>query len=385
MQLRHIAWASLNRRKGRFAFLLVAVALGIGTVIALVSLSAAMRTAVSDELDRFGANIIITPKSQLLDLAYGGIAVGGVTVDARELTMADARRIRTIPNTRNIAAVAPKLVGTLEVEGKRIVIVGTDLRQERRIKGWWKIDGRLAESPDEVMLGSEASQTLGKGADDLLVLGGSPRRVTAVVSPTGSMDDRAVFVDLGVVQHLLGKPDAVSFIEVSALCRECPIEDIVSQIGAVIPQGRVAPIRQAVAARERAVLQFTRFAYAVSSVVLLVGGLVVMTTMMASVTERTQEIGILRAVGFRRTQVARVVLLEALGVNVVGGLTGWLAGSLAARLLGPVLAELSTPIPLDGGLAFVAIGLAILLGASGGTYPALRAARMEPSQALRHI
>jgi putative ABC transport system permease protein len=72
-------------------------------------------------------------------------------------------------------------------------------------------------------------------------------------------------------------------------------------------------------------------------------------------------------------------------VNVVGGLTGWLAGSLAARLLGPVLAELSTPIPLDGGLAFVAIGLAILLGASGGTYPALRAARMEPSQALRHI
>jgi putative ABC transport system permease protein len=385
MQLRHIAWASLNRRKARFAFLLVAVALGIGTVIALVSLSAAMRTAVSDELDRFGANIIVTPKSQLLDLAYGGIAVGGVTVDARELTMADARRIRTIPNTRNIAAVAPKLVGTLEVEGKRIVIVGTDLRQERRIKSWWQIDRRFAESPDEVMLGSEASRMLGKGADDLLVLDGSPRRVTAVVSPTGSMDDRAVFADLGVVQQLLGKPDAVSFIEVSALCRGCPIEDIVAQIGAVIPQGRVAPIRQAVAARERAVLQFTRFAYVVSSVVLLVGGLVVMTTMMATVTERTQEIGILRAVGFRRTQVARVVLLEALGVNVAGGLTGWLAGSLAARLLGPVLAELSTPIPLDGRLAFVAIGLAILLGASGGTYPALRAARMEPSQALRHI
>jgi putative ABC transport system permease protein len=321
----------------------------------------------------------------LLDLAYGGIAVGGVTVDARELTMADARRIRTIPNTRNIAAVAPKLVGTLEVEGKRIVIVGTDLRQERRIKSWWQIDRRFAESPDEVMLGSEASRMLGKGADDLLVLDGSPRRVTAVVSPTGSMDDRAVFADLGVVQQLLGKPDAVSFIEVSALCRGCPIEDIVAQIGAVIPQGRVAPIRQAVAARERAVLQFTRFAYVVSSVVLLVGGLVVMTTMMATVTERTQEIGILRAVGFRRTQVARVVLLEALGVNVAGGLTGWLAGSLAARLLGPVLAELSTPIPLDGRLAFVAIGLAILLGASGGTYPALRAARMEPSQALRHI
>jgi putative ABC transport system permease protein len=120
-------------------------------------------------------------------------------------------------------------------------------------------------------------------------------------------------------------------------------------------------------------------------VVLLVGGIVVMTTMMASVTERTQEIGILRAVGFRRTQVARVVLLEAVGVTAVGGLLGWLAGTFAARVLGPPLAELTTPIPADASLLLVAIVLAVLLGTGGGTYPAMRAARMDPSQALRHI
>ena len=84
MQLRDIAWASVTRRRGRFVFALAAVALGIGTVVALVSISRAMRAEVGDELDRFGANIIITPKARSLDVAYGGLAVAGLTVAAEE-------------------------------------------------------------------------------------------------------------------------------------------------------------------------------------------------------------------------------------------------------------------------------------------------------------
>ncbi len=385
MQLRHIAWASLKRRKGRFAFLLLALTLGIGTVVALVALSTAMRADVSDELDRFGANIIITPTSRSLDLAYGGIAVGGLTVDARALTLEDAKRVRTIPNKRNISAVAPKLVGTLDLEGRRVLVIGADLFQESGVKSWWEVNGRLAKTADEVMLGADAAELLAKRVGDSLVIDGQPRQIVAVLVSTGSMDDQAVFADLKVVQRAMGQPGAVSFIEVSALCRGCPIDDIVAQIGAAIPHARVAPIRQAVAARERAIIQFTRFAYAVSGVVLLVGALVVMTTMMAAVTERTQEIGILRAVGFRRTQVARVVLLEALGVTLAGGVIGWAAGIAAAHGLGPAVAQLSSPVPIDPQLGVLAIALAMLLGGAGGIYPALRAARMDPSQALRYI
>ena len=206
-----------------------------------------------------------------------------------------------------------------------------------------------------------------------------------MLAPTGSLDDQAVLTDLGVAQQALGKPDAVTMIEVSALCRGCPIEDMVNQMAAVLPHARVAPIRQAVAARERAVLQFTRFAYAVSGIVLLVGTLVVLTTMMASVAERTQEIGILRAVGYRRTQVARVILFEALAVNLAGGVTGWLVGFAASRALGPAMAQLTTPIPIDFGLGAAAIMTALVLGAAGRSYPAIRAARMDPAQALRHL
>ena len=385
MQLTDIAWAGVRRRKGRFAFMLAALVLGVGTVVALASLADAMRAEVSDELDRFGANIIVTPKSRVLDLTYGAVALGGVAVDERPLTTDDAARIRTIPNKRNVSAVAPKLIGTGTADGRPVLLIGSVFRQEGGIKSWWQIDGELAKNADQVMLGAEAARALSKHTGDVVEIANRQFTVSGLIAPTGSLDDQAVFADLGFVQQALGKPGAVSVIEVSALCRGCPIEDIVAQIGTVLPHARVAPVRQVVAARERAVLQFTRFAYAVAGIVLLVGVLVVLTTMMAAVTERTQEIGVLRALGFRQRQIARVLITEGLAVTVAGGLIGWLAGSLAARFAGPALGQLTSPVPVDLRLAPLAVALAVVIGLAGTWYPARRAARLDPSHALRHL
>lgn len=385
MQLRDIAFGSLKRRRSRAAFVVAALALGIGTLVALLSLTRAMQREIADELDRFGANIVVTPKSTLLDLAYGRVDVGALSVDARELTERDAAAIRTIPNRRNISAVAPKLMGTIEIDGGRVLLVGVHFREERGIKSWWQVDGAFPEGPGEVLLGAEAARTLGKTRGQPLRLGGRDLVVTGVLQPTGAIDDRAVFADLALVQGVLGRPGAVTVIEVSALCRGCPIEDIVAQIGAVLPSAQVTPIRQAVAAREQAVGQMTRFAYLVSAIVLLAAGLVIATTLLASVSERTQEIGVLRAVGFRQSHVVRVILLEVLVVSVLGGLAGWLAGTVGAHAFGRTVGQLSTSVPPDGWLAALGVALAVVLGLLSGLYPALRASRLDPARALRQV
>jgi putative ABC transport system permease protein len=192
--------------------------------------------------------------------------------------------------------------------------------------------------------------------------------------------------DLREAQALLGRPGAISFIEISALCKGCPIDEIVGQIAAVLPRARVAPIRQAVAARERAVHQFTRFGYGAAAVVLIVGALVVLTTMLSSVIERTQELGVLRAVGFRRAQIARLVLIEAVAAAAGGGLAGWMSGSAVAWWSsGPAILQLGARVEPDWRLAVAAVILASAIGAFGGTYPALRATQMDPAQALRHF
>ena len=385
MQLKDIAWQSLKRRRARFAFMLAALALGSGTVVALTALSGEMQREIGDELDRFGANIVITPKTRAVDLAYGGIAVAGLNIDTNDLASADAERVRTIPNQRNISAVAPKLLGTALVNDKPALVVGAIFREERRMKTWWEVEGVFADGPTAAMLGSELARQLGIAAGEAVNLGGRQLTVAGVLAPTGTVDDQALFADLRLVQDTLGRPGAVSVIEVSALCRGCPIEDIVAQISTVLPNARVAPIAQAVAARERTVQEFTRFAYAVSVIVLFVGLMVVLTTMMGAVAERTQEIGVLRAIGFRQKQIATILLLESTAINVAGGLLGWVAGTATAVVLGPLLTALSEPIHPSGSLAFLAVGIALVVGASGSAYPAWRAARMNPAHALRHL
>ncbi len=385
MQLHDVAFGSLRRRRGRFAFVTAALVLGVGTVVALISLSRAMRSDVSDELDRFGANIIVTPKATTLALEYGGMGIGGLTVDARELHMEDAALIRTIPNKRNISAVAPKLIGTTTIGSARLLLIGAWFDQEPGIKGWWKVEGCLPKQPNEALLGSEAAQLTGRRSGDTVTIGGRALNITGVLAQTGSIDDQAVFAELDLVQQTLGRPNAISLIEVSALCRGCPIDDIVKQIATVLPHARVAPIMQAVAAREQAVLQLTRFGYAVSVVVLLVGALVIMTTMMASVTERTQEIGILRAVGFRRSHIAGIVLIEAGAVSALGGLLGWLAGVAGARAFGATVAHVSTAVIIDPWLAIGAVVVATAIGVCSSIYPAIKAAQLDPAQALRYM
>lgn len=385
MQLRDITFGSLRRRPARGAFVVAALGLGIGTLVALVSLTRAMEHEIGDELDRFGANIVITPKSTLLDLAYGHVDLGGVSVDAQQLTVDDAAAVRTIHHKRNISVVAPKLIGTIDLDGERVLVIGVVFREERGVRNWWRLDGRFPDSEAEILIGAEAAKVLGKTPNDQLRLGGGDRLVTGVLQPTGTLDDRAVFADLRLVQATLGRPGAVTLVEVSALCRGCPIEDIVAQIGAAIPHARVTPIRQAVAAREHALGQMTKFAMLVSVVVLLAGALVIMTTMLGSVSERTQEIGILRAVGFRQSHVVRVILLEVLALSLLGGVGGWLLGSLGARVFGRTLGGVSAPIPVDAGIAAAAVGLAVVLGLTSGLYPALRASRLDPSQAFRQL
>ena len=384
MYLHDIAWESVKRRKARFAFVLAAVVLGIGTVVALAALTRTMQVEVGDELDKFGANIVVTPKSDVLDLAYGSLALGGLAVTREELTLDDAVKIRSIPNHHNVSAVAPKLLGVTTVGKTRVILIGTRFAQEPG-RQWWQISGALPQVRGQVLLGADAATALGASVGSTLSIAGQDVRVTGTLAPTGSSDDRAIFCDLELAQQALGRPNGVSLIEVSALCRGCPIEDIVAQIGAALPHAKVTPIRQAVAARERAVRQLTRFSYAVSALLLLVGTLVVMTTMMSSVSERTQEIGILRAVGFRRTHVATIVLLETVVVTSLGGVLGWAAGLLAAKTFGPMLAQVTSPVIVDTRLAVVAVVSAVLIGIAGGAYPAARAAQMDPALALRQI
>jgi putative ABC transport system permease protein len=250
-----------------------------------------------------------------------------------------------IPFRNRISNVSPKLLGAVGNEGREILLAASTLRaswflalvarsgrnpegeQER-----WLVEVARALSLIE-LTSTAAEQHVSHGGShdssedqfqfkiirDRVKIADQEHQVAGVISQTSGPEDRMIFGSLPHVQSLLNKPGQLSLIEVSALCKDCPIEDIVAQISERIPHAKVSAIQQSVRARSETVERLTRFSAVVSAVVLAIGALMIFTTMMGSVIERTKEIGVLRAIGFRRPHhqglMIEVAVISLLGVS----------------------------------------------------------------------
>jgi len=383
MNIRKLAWKNLFRRKSRAVFTGLGIFLGIGTFVALASLTAQMEQAVRDKLDRFGANILITPRTEQLSLGFGDIALGGTQVAHSRLTTADEKAIRGIEMKERLRSVIPFFLTAADASGKNLVWMGMPATEIAVARPWWKISGSPIREKGEILLGSEAAAALDKGPGGTVVSGGRTFHVTGVLHPTGEKEDGMVIAALGDAQFLARNPGGVTFFEVAALCKDCPVEDIVTQIGGALPGARVSAIRQVVESRKAAVDQFRRLGIGVSAIVLAIGGLMVFVTVMGSVQERTKEIGVLRAVGFRRKAILSLLFWETGWISLLSSASGALAGLAAALLVAPHFGVEQAGVASSPALLGVAIGMG--LGLLGTIPPARRAAALSPTEAIRSL
>jgi putative ABC transport system permease protein len=119
--------------------------------------------------------------------------------------------------------------------------------------------------------------------------------------------------------------------------------------------------------------------------VLAIGALMIFTTMMGAVIERTKEIGVLRAIGFRRTHIIKGLMIEVAAISVIGGVIGWGAGILASRAALPYFADPGVVFEIQPLLAVGAVGCGLLIGILSSLYPIVRASRLDPSEAVRYV
>jgi putative ABC transport system permease protein len=386
MRLKDISINNLRRRKGKVFFLILGLTIGITTVVTLISVTRMMNEDISKKLDEFGANILIIPRSDDISLSYGGMSLGGVAIDSQTLRDSDLPKIRQIEVQENISIVSPKLIGLMEIEGKKVPLMGVQFGEELRLKKWWKIHGAEPKNRNEVLLGNEVAVRLFKSTGDTLSINGKVVKIAGVLDETGSQDDFFILSDLTFVQEAMKKPGALSLIEISAYCNTCPIEEIVKQISGKLPHAKVTAIKQTLQTKMEALDHFKKFSVGISIIVLLIGGLIVFTNMMASVNERKREIGIFRAIGFRKSHVVRIIFLEASIVGFIAGIVGYLLGLGVSQIIGPMMTGVKGgSLFIDPLLAIGAIFLSSLVGILSSTYPALHASKMDPTTALRAL
>jgi len=385
MNLNAISIKNLLRRKGKAAFVLAGLVIGVSTVVGIISYIEAMTDDINHKLEKFGANILVVPRTENLALSYGGLSLGGVSFEMEEIRQADLSRVGTIKNSANIAALGPLVLGVANVDDHKVLMAGVDFKAAEILKPWWKVQGALPDA-DEILLGSDAARVLNLAAGSSLKINGNSLMVSGILQPTGSQDDQLIFSRLDTAQSIFGKQGRVSMVEVAALCKDCPIDAMVKQISDVLPGAKVMAIQQVVKSRMETLGQLKKFSYGISGVILLIGSLVVLVTMMGSVRERTDEIGIFRAIGYRKGHIMRIIFTEAAIVSGMAGIIGYFLGFAATKAGLAVFSE-SHPglVPFSPELAGAAFITALAVGLISSAYPALMAARMDPNEALRSL
>jgi putative ABC transport system permease protein len=412
---------ALTRQRGKLAMIALSMALGVSLATAMLNVMMDVGDKVNQELKTYGANLSVVPRgASLLGDLYGVDEGSGVS--DKYLSEEDLPKMKSIFWAFNIVDFAPYLEMQASVAGassaKRANVVGTWFDKHvdvptgesvdtgmKRMKSWWDVEGTWpTDDGASGMIGSELASELGVGVGDSVTVtagengaGGSKSREVTVagVFHSGGNEDESLFVPLGMVQDMSGRPGMVKRVEVSALTTPendlarraaqdpnslsrhewdtwyCTayISSIAYQIEEVITNARAKPVLQ-VAESEGAILQKTQLLMLLLTVLSLAcSALAISNLVTASVMERSAEIGLLKAIGATGFAVSLLILAEIMITAFVGGTIGYFAGLGFAQLIGRSVFGASIAAK---GLVIPLVALLVAAVTFAGSIPAIR-------------
>ncbi len=243
----------------------------------------------------------------------------------------------------------------------------------------------MFERKSEIIIGRFAANSLKKGVGDILRVSGASLQIVGIYENGSVYEDAGGTISLDAAQELFNKPSKVSLINIQLKESDRPrVNELVKELGAAFPQLLIMKSTTFAESMQ----DFATMDVMINALVMLtmiVGGIVMMNAMLMSVFERTQEIGVLRALGWRRRRIISMIVVESLALGVFSTLAGIGigVGLNYLFLLVPGMGVFLTPEYPPMMFAQV-LALAVVLGVVGGLYPAWRAAGLRPVEALRY-
>jgi ABC-type antimicrobial peptide transport system permease subunit len=365
--MRGPALRNLLRRPARTMMTVAGLGIGIGLIVALMGIAEGSRQLITSLLSAGQADML-AEQAGASDATFSSI-------DERL-----AEQIRADPA---VSGVSRLVFGTTTVPGLPFFLVyGLDPR-EGYIDHYGVIEGRRIQRPGEMILGRLAANSLEKTVGDDLRTSGQSFEIVGIYETGISYEDAGAVVILRDAQRLFGKPRQVSFLGIT-LHEPGRAAEVAARMEARYPELMVARTAD-LTSRMQDFATLDAVFGALLGLMLVVGGIVMMNVMLMSVFERTHEIGVLRAVGWRGGRVLRLILVESLALSLLSAAAGVLIGVGLNMLLGliPNFGSVLVPIYSPGDMARV-LAMAIALGVIGGVLPALRAVRLRPIEALHY-
>lgn len=377
MTLTDIAIQNLRRRKGKTTFLLLTFILVIGMTVTLNTLAKSMQDDLQKSLTQYGANVVITPKSEHFTLSYGGLSVSGVNYEIKRLNYDVLSKIENSQGLV-ISGIAPKIIGSVLGINKRYLIIGVDFPSELKMKPWWHITG-LQPGDQEVIIGSGLARKENLVIGSTLELADQNYPVVGVMQETGGSEDNGVFTNFKTSRTITGI-DSWSMIELNTT----QPDKTVARLSELLPEAKVAELSQLVQGTKETVDRFSNFSLIASALLVIIGVLIVFVTTTGNINDRISEIGVFRAIGFRRRHILSILIREIVLVSLSGGVLGYLLGELTPTLLGPMAFQKTVTFQFHPLMALSTISGSVLIGIVS-ILLAKQAVQLDPLDSLSYI
>lgn len=361
------ALRNLWRRPTRTLVTLVGIGIGVGFLVAMIAMTEGF-SVIFGQLGSSGQMDLIAEQAKASDMSLS-------VIDER---IAD--RIRMRPEIKSVSGM---VLGVSSAPGLPYLLIwGLDPHEEY-LKHFRIREGRNIERSREIVIGRLAANSMKKTVGDKLTAGGSGFKIVGIYENGSAYEDAGGAISLDDAQEIFHKPRQVSFLGI-ALKDLSRADQIATSLEAEFPDIIVA---QPATLTQRIQDMATTYAVlnALIILIMIVGGVVMMNAMLMSVFERTQEIGVLRALGWKKWRIVRMVLVESLALSLLSSVLGILFGIGLGALfsLDPSMGAFLVPA-YPPQLFIQVFVLALVLGAIGGIYPAWRAAGLRPIEALRY-
>lgn len=401
-----LAIRALRANKTRSALTLLGIMIGVGAVVFVVSFGRGQEQSITAMFESMGTNTIFVSGSSR--------QIMGIRPTAT-ITTADYQALMDTEHGYCIANIAPSSSASLLVvygnETRTIMVSGStpaikEVRKYDVARGDFFTEAEYRRNASVVVLGAQAAADLFRGLDPLgesIRIAGRNFEVIGVLGKRGGFGgaqaDNFVIMPLSTMlarfpgdSATRGRPLSTIHMEATGVSQIKAAKELVTETLRKSHHLRadeendftVTDMQEIMKRRMESQAVFQVFLGSVAAISLLVGGIGIMNIMLVSVTERTREIGICKAIGAKRRDIMWQFLFESATLSLCGGLTGVIAAIVLGMLAdGQSMGFYTVRVPLSPDIIIVALGVAVFTGLVSGTYPAMRASRLDPIVALR--